>query len=214
MVHPQQLGQVALLEAVDHLLLEIAKWPLHIGPRRVRAGLGQCHVGVLDGRGGADDHRLVHLVLELSHVPGKVVAGEPRERGRRDSLDRLAEPCAVLLHEVMHEHHDVLGPLAQRRQVHREHVDPVVQILAKIPRGDECVEITIRRGDDTHVDAPVRVVADAAELLALQDAEDLRLQGQRHLADLVEEQRARVRRGEEAFAIARRIGERAAHVPE
>ena len=56
--------------------------------------------------------------------------------------------------------------------------------------------------------------ADALEGVLLQDAQELHLEVQRHLADLVEEQRAAVRRLEAAHAVAHRAGERAAHVAE
>ena len=114
----------------------------------------------------------------------------------------------------MHEQRDVVGALAQRRQVHREHVDAVVEVLAEAAARDELIEIAVGRGDDADVDATILIVADPAELLRLQDAQELGLQRQRQLADLVEEQRAGVRGREQTLAIARRVGERAAHVTE
>ena len=98
--------------------------------------------------------------------------------------------------------------------MHREHVDAVVEVLAKATARDELIEIAIRGGDDADIDAAIVIVADPAELLRLQDAQQLGLQRQRQLADLVEEQRAGVRGGEQTFAIARRIGERTADVAE
>src|SRR6185312_2744191 len=92
--------------------------------------------------------------------------------------------------------------------------DPVVEILAKAAVRDELIEIAICRGDDPDVDAASLIVADPAELLRLEDAQQLRLERQRQLADLVEEQRAAVSGGEQALAIARRVGERAADVAE
>ena len=154
------------------------------------------------------------LVLELADVAGKLVRREPRERARRDAVDDLAEPRAIFLDEVMHEQRDVLGPLAQRRQVQREHVDAVIEILAKPAACNELLELAIGRGDDPDVDAPILIVADPAELLRLQDSQQLRLQRQRQLADLVEEQRPGVRGGEQTLAIARRVRERTADVAE
>src|SRR5947209_1107284 len=56
--------------------------------------------------------------------------------------------------------------------------------------------------------------ADSAELPLLQESQQLRLRGERHFADLVEEQRAALTRLDEAGAVAIRAGERAAHVAE
>src|SRR5690606_1006727 len=56
--------------------------------------------------------------------------------------------------------------------------------------------------------------ADAHELALLEHAQQLRLRSARHLADLVEEERAAVGELEEAFALADRAGERALLVAE
>src|SRR5690606_14608997 len=63
-------------------------------------------------------------------------------------------------------------------------------------------------------DLHVARVAEPPDALLLQDAEQLHLQRQRQLADLVEEERAAVRLLEQARLVARRVGERAAPVPE
>ena len=60
----------------------------------------------------------------------------------------------------------------------------------------------------------VRSPPTGAHLAVLQDAQKLGLHRQRHLADLVEEERAAVGDVEEARARRRRPGERAAHVAE
>ena len=58
------------------------------------------------------------------------------------------------------------------------------------------------------------LAADRAHLAVLQDAQQLGLHRERHLADLVEEERPAVGDVEEAGARRRRAGEGAAHVPE
>ena len=76
------------------------------------------------------------------------------------------------------------------------------------------VEIDVRRGDDANVDGAGRVRADPAHLALLQHAQELRLERQRHVADLVEEDRAVVRCLEEARARADGARERALLVTE
>ena len=56
--------------------------------------------------------------------------------------------------------------------------------------------------------------ADGADHALLQRAQELGLQAERHLADLVEEERAARRLDEEARAARLRVGEGAAHVAE
>src|SRR5262249_10126618 len=58
------------------------------------------------------------------------------------------------------------------------------------------------------------VAADAADVAALEEPQELRLDGEAHLADLVEEERAQVRRLGEALARADRARERALLVAE
>ncbi len=72
---------------------------------------------------------------------------------------------------------EVLASLAQGRQLEREHVDAVVQVLPERAGRDRALEVAIGGGDDAHVDALIVVVADPAELLRLQHPQQLALQG-------------------------------------
>ena len=67
---------------------------------------------------------------------------------------------------------------------------------------------------DAHVGVARPGLADALELLVLQEAQQLGLQRRRDLADLVEEQRAALGRLDAARLVAHRAGERAARVAE
>ena len=100
------------------------------------------------------------------------------------------------------------------RQLHRDDVEAVEEILAERAVGDHLREIRMGRGDHAHVDLDRVRVADALELALLQHAQQLRLQRGAHRPDLVEEQRALVRLLETSLARADRAGERAAHVAE
>ena len=79
---------------------------------------------------------------------------------------------------------------------------------------DLLLEIPIRRRDHPDVDADVRESANALEALLLEEAQQLGLEPGRHLADLVEEHRAAVRRLEQALLLDPGIGEGAALVAE
>ena len=67
---------------------------------------------------------------------------------------------------------------------------------------------------DAHVDPPALVLAHAPDLPLLQRAQQLDLHAGRDLADFVEQQRPAVGRLEQARAVLRRAGERAARVAE
>ena len=47
---------------------------------------------------------------------------------------------------------DVLATLAQRRHADADDVEPVQQVLAKLPARHARLEILVRRGDHAHVD--------------------------------------------------------------
>ena len=83
-----------------------------------------------------------------------------------------------------------------------------------MPGLDVLRQVAVRRGDDADVDLPAPVLADATHLALLERAEELRLEAQRHLADLVEEERPAVGRLEEAGPVGGGAGEGAAHVAE
>ena len=48
---------------------------------------------------------------------------------------------------------DVLHPLAEGREVQRDHVQPVVEVAPEIAAADLFLEIAVRRGNNAHVDA-------------------------------------------------------------
>jgi hypothetical protein len=90
----------------------------------------------------------------------------------------------------------------------------VEQVLAKAPELDALLEVLVRRRDHPHVAAQRVVPAHAIELAVAQHAQQARLQVERHVADLVEEQRAAIGLLEAAAPRRLRAGEGAALVAE
>jgi len=118
------------------------------------------------------------------------------------------------LDEVTGQDRHVLGSLPQRRQRQRDDAQAVEQVGAETPRAHLRREIAVGRGDQPHVD---RLRVDRAQrphLALLDRAEQLRLEPERQLAHLVEEQRAPLRGAEQTLGVAHRAGERAAQVAE
>ena len=116
--------------------------------------------------------------------------------------------------EILHQQRNIFRPLAQRRQVHGDDVQPIVEILAERPLLHHLRQVGVGRGDDADVDLDGARVADALELALLQHAQQLHLQRHRHRPHLVEEQRAAVGLLEPALPHRHRAGERAADVAE
>ena len=108
----------------------------------------------------------------------------------------------------------VFGPLSEWRDYELDDVEAIEEILSEPPLLHVLREVPVRRGDDTRVELPLAILADAPDLVFLQSAEELHLQGQRHLSDLVEEQRALVGGLEQAWTVLDGAGERTARVTE
>ena len=130
--------------------------------------------------------------------------GEPVERSRRQAADPPAASRRVLADEVLRQQPEIVLPIAQRRQRERDDVEAVEEILAERAGLDRGLEVAVGRRDQPEVDAYRPRAADALELALLQRAQQLRLQRERQLADLVEEQRAAVGQLQLAFLAVRR----------
>ena len=108
----------------------------------------------------------------------------------------------------------VAGPLGERRDLHHDLGEAVIEILAEAAVGDHRIEVLVGRADDPRVDRDRLPPADPLDHPLLEEAQQLDLQRQRNVADLVEEQGAAL--GELDLADVRldRAGERAALVAE
>src|SRR5262249_59230111 len=84
----------------------------------------------------------------------------------------------------------VVAALAQRRQVDGEDAEAVIQVRPELALRRPGLQVAVRGGDESDVRPDGLAAADALEGLVLQQAQHLRLKRQRHVADLVEEQRA------------------------
>ena len=99
---------------------------------------------------------------------------------------------------------DVFLALAQRRQLHRDDVQPVVQVLAEPPVVHHRAQVDVGGRDDAHVHLDRVDAAEAHELALLDHAQQLGLRLERDVADLVEEDAALVGDLEQALLRVRR----------
>ena len=148
-------------------------------------------------RGG----RVLDRVAELADVAGPVVA-EQRERRADDSASggrasrRHASSSSVAASRARSRGRSRSGGSSEPRGA-----EPERQVAAEPAGLDLAREIAVRRGDDPQVGRARGRLADPHALAGLEHAQQLGLDRQRQLADLVEEQRAAVRRLEQpAFA--------------
>ena len=115
---------------------------------------------------------------------------------------------------MVDQQRDVLRMFAQRRDAHDDHSDAVVKVFAEIALPDLLAQVLVRGGDDAYVDLDVLVAAYAADPVFLKRPQHLGLRRQRHVADLVHEQRAAVGLFELAPSLLDGRGEGAAFVAE
>src|SRR5262245_16759860 len=96
----------------------------------------------------------------------------------------------------------------------RHDVQPVEEVLAEAAVAYRRAQVAVRGRDEASVDRDRARPAHAVEARLLERAQELRLGRERHLADLVEEERAAVRELEAAGLARRRARERALLVAE
>ena len=116
---------------------------------------------------------------------------------------------AIRAEQVVGQQRHVFEPLAQRRDVDPQHVEPVVEVLAEGALGDLLQQVPLGRGDDPHVGLDGRRAADPLEHLLLDRPEQLRLLLQGDVVDVVEVEGAAFGQVEAALAALVGAGERA-----
>src|SRR5215831_18376460 len=85
---------------------------------------------------------------------------------------------------------EIIPALPQWKQNNGKDAETVVQIAAELTSGDAVLQITVGGGNDAYVGLNGLVTPYTFKLLCLQDPQDLRLGQRRHIADLIEKERA------------------------
>ena len=206
-------GQPALAEFEGPALAalfqkQMGHWGLAFG-LDVRGKIARSHAL------GSECGHASDLVLQLSHV------ARPRIRlqelqgllfdGNGLRTDALARQCSA---KVPHEEAHVALALAQGRKVESHHVQAVEEVFAEVSLGDHFRQVAVRRRDDAHVYLTGLVRPHGAHFAALENPQQLGLHLERHVADLVQEERAAIGRHEMTIAVRHRSRERALLVPE
>ena len=148
-------------------------------------------------------------------LPGHDRSASARSASRPiERTGDVGRALAGLRQEVRRQRGDVLAAIAQRRDVHRQDVEAEVEVLAEAPLLDEGRQVAVRRGDHADVDVMDAIAAHGAHVAELQDAQQLGLQAEGHVANLVEQQRPAVGLGEQPLAGLDGAREAAPRVPE
>jgi hypothetical protein len=111
---------------------------------------------------------------------------------------------------VLGQPHHVALALAQRWQRQREHGEPVVEVLPEAPGRDGGAQVLVGGGDDPDVDGLVARATEPPHRALLDHLQQLGLHRLRQQPNLVQEDRAAMRRLEQPLLGAPRVGEGAA----
>src|SRR4051812_5217582 len=205
---------VARLQHLDDVIA------LEVDERGKRAGViagrpvGTKDVAQTERRPVRNQDCLLEDVLQLANVARPVVRLQRLDRCAGKLQHRAAHLLAEVDDERMRERRDVLAALPQRRHGDGEDVEAIPEVFSEAARGHLPGQVAVGRRDDADVDVERPVAAHPLEVAVLQHPEQLRLQLERQLADLVEEERGAVRHFEAALALRLRAGESALLVSE
>ena len=187
--------------------------PFAVVARRVAEQVGGQKCREKDRSDGLEQ-RLLEGALQLPDVARPGVIAQAIHGLLRDLADIPAQLDAETPHEVLHQERQVIAPLAQGGQVDGEDAQPVKQVGPEPSLGRPSLQVAVGGRDQPHVGPDGLVAPEPLEDLVLEQAQDLGLEGQRHVADLVQEERAAAALLELADAAAVGPGEGALLVPE
>src|ERR1035437_8454843 len=127
-------------------------------------------------------------ILEFADIAGPLVFHQRFHGAGPDIMYRLTEVGCILLEEIPGEQGDIFRALAQRRHVDGHDVYTVIQVAAECARLDHLLQVAVGGEQDSKVQRDQFIAAQPAELLLLQDAQQLHLGVETELADLIQQQ--------------------------
>ena len=172
-----------------------------------RGGLSERQIFGQENVGGGEDGGALDGVFQFADVAGPRIIFQHLDGFQAELQLRLEFVGGDAFEKIFGEQADVFLAVAQRRQVQAHDIEPVEQVFAELFGGDFFFEIFVGGGDDPDVGADGLIAADAGEGAVLQHAEEFALDGQRHVADFVEEEGAAVALFEAADALGAGTGE-------
>src|SRR5580704_7993156 len=115
---------------------------------------------------------------------------------------------------MIEEQGNILAALAQRRQLEGNHVEAMIQILAKAAIAHKAQQIDIRRGDNAHVHFDIFSATQAHEFAFLDHTQELGLRLPAYRGNFVEEDGALIGDLEKSLLRSDSAGERTLYVAE
>ena len=176
--------------------------------RTQRAGVSELEIFGGDSAPVGQQHGAFDRVFQFPDVARPLVAHQEFQRVGLQHGHLLLQLSRESLDEGSRERRHIRFPLAERRHVDGDDVEPVVQVITEGARLHHRRQVAVRGRDQPDVDLDGARTAQPFEFVLLQYTQDLRLGIGAHVADLVQEQRAPVGLFEAANPLLVGAGER------
>jgi hypothetical protein len=152
----------------------------------------------LEGGPVGEKYRPLKDVVELTDVARPRIGHEGVARFQGESLQGQRIVCTDTAEKILGQKQDVLRPFPEWRKAYRDDGETMVKILPKLTGADGGLQIHVGGTDEPRVGRLVTGPPESPDTVLLDDGEELRLKWRREQRNLVEEDRAPMRRLEEA----------------
>src|SRR5262245_47889585 len=144
--------------------------------------------GFVDGKSVAiaEDHGTFQNILQLANVPGPIVLLQPTKGLGFDPSNFLPYFVSMASDKVSDQQRNIFHTLAQRRNLQREDVEPVVEIPAESAFRHSGLQIAISGRNYADVYGNRVRAPDALQFTLLQHPQEGDLGFRRDVADLVQ----------------------------
>src|SRR5436853_3138573 len=135
----------------------------------------------------------LHNVAQFTNIAGPCVGLQSFDRLRLEGQRFPPVLRAQLRRKVFDQLREVVAAFTQGRQYQRIHVNAVKQVLAEFAVLGESAEVSMGSYDYTYVNCDWLVTANALDFILFENTQELGLHGERHVPDLIEENRSALR---------------------
>ncbi|OQA34179.1 MAG: hypothetical protein BWY57_00641 [Betaproteobacteria bacterium ADurb.Bin341] len=131
-------------------------------------------------------HGAFEDIAQFADISRPGISAQDRQGPRREAAFLAAGLFRNLRQQVVAQHGNIGTPFTQGRQCQRQNVQPIIQIGPETPPLHQRLKVNARRRNHPNVHPLNPVGTQGLDFALLEDAQQLRLQRQRHVADFIE----------------------------
>ena len=132
-------------------------------------------------------HGGLDAVFKFADISRPWIVKEQPHGLRAERFDVFALLCGITLKEIAGLQRNVIFSLFKRRQINRNHVKPIIEILTKSALFYRLQKVSVGGRNDTHIHGQGAFPADAFKLLGLDNPQKLDLGRWGNFADFIQE---------------------------